>query len=97
MKKLLWVMTAMMALTFLVATGCAKKELDYTRVEAAFQKDTDADKTLLQNGLALAKAGDYPKAIESLQKVAYGAHLSKEQREALQDLMRELRARKASK
>ena len=97
MKKLLCAVTALMALTLLAATGCAQKELDFSKVEAVFQNAPGFDRTLLDKGLAAAKAGQYPQAFESLQKVALGSRLSKAQRVALQDFNREIKARIKSK
>ena len=93
MKKLLCVMAVLTALTALIATGCAKKELDFAKVEAAFKNDRNVDMALLDKGLAAAKAGQFQEALPALQKVAFGTHLSKEQRIALQEFNQQVSER----
>jgi len=93
MKKLLCVVTTLMALTFLIASGCAKKELDFSKVEAAFRDDQSVNRTLLDKGIAAAKAGQYQQASEALQKVVFGTRLTKEQRLVLLEFNRQINAR----
>jgi len=89
MKTLILAMAATLGIALCGLVGCSKGggSIDTSKVQSAFQSAPPMDKAEVQNAISELKAGNYPGALASLQKVATTANLTPEQKEAVQDLM----------
>ncbi len=86
MKRVLWIVTLVLAAAVAVV-GCAKKGVDTSKVEKSFATSDPGTKGDVDKAVDSVKAGNYPSALASLQKVAAKAKLTPEQQQALNDLI----------
>ena len=94
MKKLLVILPAIIGLTLIGFTGCAKKDgVDTSKAESAFQTAGEAEKGELEKAISALKAGDYPGAAANLQKLAASAKLTPEQKTVLEDLIKQVQTK----
>lgn len=88
MKKIGFIITLIISISFLGMAGCAKKDgVDTSKVQAAFQPVVEADKADVDQAISSIKAGDYAGALASLEKAVANVKITPEQKAALQDLI----------
>jgi outer membrane protein assembly factor BamD (BamD/ComL family) len=73
--------------------GCSHKNIDTTKLQAAFTSNGAVSDDLVTQGVDAISKTNYPVALESLEKLAYRQHVSKEQRVAIQDVIAQLKER----
>jgi outer membrane protein assembly factor BamD (BamD/ComL family) len=72
--------------------GCSNKNIDTAKLQSLFQ-DSGDNKVFVDQGVDAISKTNYPAALETLEKLAYRPHLTKEQRETLQDVISKLKDR----
>jgi len=95
MKKLLFPIICICALSALVLTGCSGSGVDTSKVQSAFSSAPAVDKADVDAAVASVKSGDYSGALTSLKKAAANAKLTDDQKAAIQDLMNQVQAKLA--
>ncbi|HWD18623.1 MAG TPA: hypothetical protein VHB20_05045 [Verrucomicrobiae bacterium] len=73
--------------------GCSDSEIHPDKVRAALQGLPDDQKAKLETGLTAVAANHYAAALPPLQSVAFGAKLTKEQRDVLKDTIAKVSAK----
>ena len=73
--------------------GCSHKNIDTTKLQAAFTSNEGGNQDLVTQGVDAISKTNYPVALENLEKLAYRPHISKEQRIAVQDVIAQLKER----
>ena len=76
-----------------IVTGCSNKNIDTTKLQSAFPNNEGGNQDLVTQGVDAISKTNYPTALETLEKLSYRPHLSKEQRAAVQDVVAKLKDR----
>jgi hypothetical protein len=95
MKKRLMLLTAMVGLTLMMATGCSNKGIDTGKVRTALASLTGEAKQNLDLGLKAIDDGNFAAAVRPLKTIAYKTKLEKEQRDILEDTITKAEAKAA--
>ena len=96
MKQYAWILTTFMAAALLFG-GCAKKSSVNTgKLESSFQTAEPATKSKVDSAVSAIKSSDYPGAMASLQGLAADAKLTPEQKQAIQDVLDQLKTAMAN-
>lgn len=91
MKRYAWILTTVMA-TALMFNGCAKKSsVDTGKLESSFQTAEPATKSKVDSAVSAIKSSDYSGAMASLQGLAADAKLTPEQKQAVSDVLEQLK------
>ena len=93
MKKMLLPLLLLAGLLASGATGCSKQEIDTAKLQTASQSAPPEVRTYLDQGIAAIQAAKFSEALPALQRVAYGAKMSKEQRLLLEDAIKKVKAK----
>jgi outer membrane protein assembly factor BamD (BamD/ComL family) len=72
--------------------GCSNKNIDTTKLQSAFPSG-DSNQDLVAPGVDAISKTNYPAALDTLEKLAYRPHITKEQRIAVQDVISQLKER----
>ena len=73
------------------ASGCADHTIHADKLQSEFQSASPEAKSQVDAAVADINAGKFAEALPVLQKVAFGAKMSKEQRDVLEDTVRKVR------
>lgn len=76
-----------------IAVGCSHKNIDTTPLQTAFQSAEGDNKAFVDQGVDAISKTNYPAALATFEKLAYRPHLTKEQRQSLQDVIGQLKDR----
>ena len=91
MKRYIWILTAILAVS-VVLLGCAKKSsVDTGKLESSFESAEPATKSKVDSAVSAIKSADYAEALASLQGLAKDAKLTPEQRQAITDVVGQLK------
>ena len=93
MKKLLLQLLLLAGLMAWGPAGCSNKEIDTAKLQTAFQSAPEGVRADLDQGITAIKDGKFPEALKDLQKVAFEAKMSPEQRLTLEDAIKKVKAR----
>jgi lipopolysaccharide biosynthesis regulator YciM len=93
MKKMLLQLLLLAGLMAWGPAGCSNKEIDTAKLQTAFQSAPEGVRADLDQGIAAIKDGKFPEALKDLQKVAFEAKMSPEQRLTLEDAIKKVKAR----
>ena len=81
----------------LAATSCGKKsEVNTSKLEKSFQTVESSVKSTVTEAVTAVKNADYAGALAKLQKAASDAELTPEQKEAIQDVVEQIKAAMAA-
>jgi hypothetical protein len=90
MKSFNWILSALAAVTLLLA-GCGKTEqpaaVDTAPLQKSFASAEPTVKATVDNTVALIKQGNYPGALQELQKLGANAKLNADQKQAIADVL----------
>ena len=84
-------LAAILLIAFLA--GCSNKNIDTTKLQAAFPTNDGGNQELVTQGVDAISKTNYPAALDTLEKLAYRPRISKEQRTAVQDVIAQLKDR----
>lgn len=73
--------------------GCSPKNIDTTKLQAAFATNDSGNGDLVTQGVDAISKTNYPAALDTLEKLAYRPRITKEQRIAVQDVIAQLKDR----
>lgn len=93
MKKLLILLTVVVGLMVWGATGCSNREVDTAKLQSAFQTADPGIRDAVGKSVAAIAVSNYSGALPGLQRVAYAAKLTQEQRLVLEDSIKKVKAR----
>ncbi len=93
MKKMLLPLLLLAGLMAWGATGCSNQEIDTAKLQSAFQSAAPEARPFLDQGIAAIQAGKFAEALPALQRFAYAAKMSEEQRVLLNDAIRKVKAK----
>jgi hypothetical protein len=96
MKKQLTAFVAMAVFVGLVGAGCSNRNIDTTKVRAAFPSVDGDAKVQLETGLSAIDAGNFVAAVKPLEKASYEIKMDKDQRKILEDTLKKARAKAQS-
>jgi hypothetical protein len=92
-KLLLFPWPVLVGLMVWGATGCSNREVDTAKLQAAFQSSDPGIRAELDKGIAALTVSNYSAALGPLNKVAYAAKLTKDQRLILEDSIKKVKAK----
>jgi len=96
MRKSMCLWGVLTSVSLALIVGCAKKsEVNTAKLETSFASAEPANKTEVDKAVSSIKAGDYPSALGSLQKVAGQAKLTPEQQQAIKDVIAQIQSQLA--
>ena len=91
MKRFTGMVVAVLMAT-LTVVGCAKKSsVDTAKLESSFSSADPSFKSTASKAADAIKEGDYASAMASLQKLAANAKLTPEQKQAINDVMAQVK------
>jgi len=96
MKQRLTFLPLLVGMVCLLPLACSNKNIDTTKVRAAFASVTGASKQQLDEALADIDASNYVAAVAPLRKVAYSVKMDVTQRKLLEDTMAKVKAKAAA-
>ena len=93
MKKLLLKLMLLSLLVAWGAAGCSNQKIDTAKLQGAFQSAPPEVRAQLDQGVAAINAGKFSEALPALQHVLYAAKMNQEQRLALKDAIKKVKAK----
>jgi hypothetical protein len=76
-----------------LAMGCSNKNIDTTKLQASFTNNEGGNQDLVTQSCDAISKTNYPAALETLEKLAYRPHITKEQRVEVQNVIAQLKNR----
>jgi outer membrane protein assembly factor BamD (BamD/ComL family) len=76
-----------------IVAGCSNKNIDTTKLQNAFPSNEGGSQDLIAQGVDAISKTNYPAALDTLEKLAYRPHLTKEQRQILEEVIDKLKDR----
>jgi hypothetical protein len=95
MKKRLILLSTLIGLVCLVASGCSEKKIDTAQVRAAFSSLSGEARQDLDEALAAIDQTNYVAALKPLRKLPYVVKLDKDQRLLWKDTLAKAEAKAA--
>jgi len=93
MKKLLFQLMLLAGLIAWGAAGCSNQVIDTAKLQSAFQSAPPDVRAYLDTGVAAISAGKFSEALPALQRVAFAAQMTQEQRLILTDTIKKVKAK----
>jgi outer membrane protein assembly factor BamD (BamD/ComL family) len=87
MKRALLLLLSGWMLASLTLCGCGRHKVSTSALEDNFQSAEPAAQDLANHAIAAIKAGNYPEALDNLQKLANKAKMNPDQRQAILDTL----------
>lgn len=96
MKQIKW-MAALLMAAALIVTGCGEKGVKTSKLESSFKGSEPTLQTSVDKVVAAVKSADYASASAELQKLGAQAKLTDAQKQAVADLVEQVKAALAEK
>jgi outer membrane protein assembly factor BamD (BamD/ComL family) len=84
-------LAALLLVAFLA--GCSNKNIDTTKLQAAFPTNDGGNQELVTQGIDAISKTNYPAALDTLEKLSYRPQITKEQRIEVQNVVAQLKER----
>jgi hypothetical protein len=91
MKKLLCAF--LLFAVIVVPTGCSNGNVDTAKLQSAFPAALPAVQTNLDQGIAAINSGNFAAALPALQRVAFAAKMTSDQRVVIEDAIKKVKAK----
>ena len=76
-----------------LVAGCSHKNIDTTKVQAAFPTNDGGNQELVTQAVDAISKTNYPAALDTLEKLSYRPQITKEQRIEVQNVVAQLKER----
>jgi len=96
MKQIKWMAAFLMA-AVLIGTGCSEKGVKTSKLESSFKGSEPAAQSSVDKVVAAVKSEDYAAASAELQKLAAQAKLTDAQKQAVTDVVEQVKKALAAK
>jgi hypothetical protein len=93
MKKLLCAFSLFATLAVWGPLGCSNGNVDTAKLQSAFPSAVPEVQTNLDKGIAAINCGNFTAALPALQRVAYAAKMTPDQRAIIEDAIKKVKAK----